>query len=223
LIVKFFSSERPLSHARAVTCAVTNQLAAPGLGSLMAGRWIAGTGQLVLCAASCVLLLVWVIRILIQYYNIPGGFVGGETPTSPINWKPCLISAILLAVSWLWSGVTSISLLREAVSGRSRSLEKFAAPPPLKFDEARIFLSLASVPDWKLKDAVISRTFQFKDFPAAMKFVEAVAQLAEEEWHHPDIDIRWNKVTLALTTHDSGGLTEKDFALAKKFDGLSLR
>jgi 4a-hydroxytetrahydrobiopterin dehydratase len=56
-----------------------------------------------------------------------------------------------------------------------------------------------------------------------MKFVSAVAQLAEEEWHHPDIDIRWNKVTLALTTHDAGGLTKKDFALAKKFDELSLR
>jgi 4a-hydroxytetrahydrobiopterin dehydratase len=70
---------------------------------------------------------------------------------------------------------------------------------------------------------VISRTFQFKDCPTAIKFVNVVAELAEEEWHHPDIDIRWNKVTLALTTHDAGGLTEKDFALAKKFGELSLR
>jgi len=51
-----------------------------------------------------------------------------------------------------------------------------------------------------------------------MRFVNAVAVLAEKAGHHPDIDIRWNKVTLALTTHDQGGLTEKDFALAKKFD-----
>jgi 4a-hydroxytetrahydrobiopterin dehydratase len=65
--------------------------------------------------------------------------------------------------------------------------------------------------------------FQFKDFPAAVKFVNAVAELAEEAQHHPDIDIRWNKVTLALTTHDAGGLTEKDFLLAKKSDELSLR
>ena len=71
--------------------------------------------------------------------------------------------------------------------------------------------------------AKISRTFEFKDFPAAIKFVEAVAALAEQAWHHPDIDIRWNKVTLALTTHDAGGLTEKDFTLAKQFDGISLR
>ena len=69
----------------------------------------------------------------------------------------------------------------------------------------------------------LSRTFQFKDFPAAIKFVNAVAELAEKAWHHPDIDIRWNKVTLTLTTHDAGGLTEKDFVLARKFDELSLR
>jgi 4a-hydroxytetrahydrobiopterin dehydratase len=82
--------------------------------------------------------------------------------------------------------------------------------------------ALASVPDWKKKSTVISRTFQFKDFPAAIKFVYAVARIAEQAWHHPDIDIRWNKVTLALTTHDAGGLTKKDFALAKKFDRRSL-
>jgi len=70
---------------------------------------------------------------------------------------------------------------------------------------------------------VISRTFPFPDFPAAMQFVDAVAVLAEQAWHHPDIDIRWNKVTLALTTHDAGGLTKRDFVLARKFDALSLR
>jgi len=50
-----------------------------------------------------------------------------------------------------------------------------------------------------------------------------VAVAAEQAWHHPDIDIRWNKVTLALTTHDAGGLTQKDFDLARQFDRLSLR
>ena len=70
---------------------------------------------------------------------------------------------------------------------------------------------------------MISRTFQFEDFPAAMKFVDAVAEIAEAAWHHPDIDIRWNKVTLALTTHDAGGLTRKDFELARAFDQLSVR
>jgi 4a-hydroxytetrahydrobiopterin dehydratase len=90
-----------------------------------------------------------------------------------------------------------------------------------KFTAAQIKSALAKIPDWKRKGTVISRTFQFKDFPAAMKFVDAVAALAEQAWHHPDIDIRWNKVTLALTTHDAGGLTRKDFDLARQFDQLS--
>ena len=92
-----------------------------------------------------------------------------------------------------------------------------------KLSTPEIKTALATVPDWEKKGATIARTYQFHDFPAAMEFVHAVAGLAEKAWHHPDIDIRWNKVTLALTTHDAGGLTEKDFALAKKFDELSLR
>ena len=112
---------------------------------------------------------------------------------------------------------------REAAANTDRSLKNFAAPPTLKFGEAQTINALASLPDWKRNGDLIARTFQFKDFPTAIKFTDTVAQLAEEEWHHPDIDIRWNKVTLALTTHDAGGLTEKDFALAKKFDALSLR
>ena len=92
-----------------------------------------------------------------------------------------------------------------------------------KLSAPKIKTALACVPDWKKKDLTIARTYQFKDFPAAMKFVNAVAKLAERAWHHPDIDIRWNKVTLTLTTHDAGGLTKKDFDLAGKFDRRSLR
>jgi 4a-hydroxytetrahydrobiopterin dehydratase len=92
-----------------------------------------------------------------------------------------------------------------------------------KLDAPKIKAALATVPDWKKTGATIARKYQFKNFPAAIKFVHAVAGLAEKAWHHPDIDIRWNKVTLALTTHDAGGLTKKDFVLAKKFDALSLR
>jgi len=92
-----------------------------------------------------------------------------------------------------------------------------------KLNAAQIKSALGKIPYWKRKAAIISRTFQFKDFPAAIKFVDAVAGLAEQAWHHPDIDIRWNKVTLTLTTHDAGGLTQKDFDLARQFDQLSLR
>jgi 4a-hydroxytetrahydrobiopterin dehydratase len=89
-----------------------------------------------------------------------------------------------------------------------------------KLSSTQIKAALKKSPEWKRKGSVISRTYQFKDFPAAIRYVNKVAKLAEKEWHHPDIDIRWNKVTLALTTHDQGGLTEKDFKLARKFDGL---
>jgi len=92
-----------------------------------------------------------------------------------------------------------------------------------KLNAAQIKSALQTVPEWKKQDDAIRRTFQFKDFPAAIKFTAALAELAEQAWHHPDIDIRWNKVTLTLTTHDEGGLTKKDFVLARKFDGLSLR
>ena len=90
-----------------------------------------------------------------------------------------------------------------------------------KLTPKEIKAALPLVSQWQKKGSLIRRTFVFKDFPAAMKFVNAVARLAEKAGHHPDIDIRWNKVTLALTTHDEGGLTEKDFALGKKFDALA--
>jgi 4a-hydroxytetrahydrobiopterin dehydratase len=91
-----------------------------------------------------------------------------------------------------------------------------------KLSAEKINAALAAVPEWRQQGNAISRTYAFKDFPAAIKFVHAVAEMAEQAWHHPDIDIRWNKVTLTLTTHDAGGLTEKDFALAGKCDGRSL-
>ncbi|HEV2693380.1 MAG TPA: 4a-hydroxytetrahydrobiopterin dehydratase [Verrucomicrobiae bacterium] len=82
--------------------------------------------------------------------------------------------------------------------------------------------ALVTLPEWRRNGAIIARTFEFADFVAAMKFVNAVAAAAEAAQHHPDVDIRWNKVTLALTTHDAGGLTEKDFALALQCDALAL-
>ena len=79
---------------------------------------------------------------------------------------------------------------------------------------------LASLPDWRLAGGTIERTLTFADFPAAMAFVNRVAEAAEKAGHHPDIDIRWNKVRLALTSHDAGGLTERDFNLAAVLDSL---
>lgn len=82
----------------------------------------------------------------------------------------------------------------------------------------QIRAEMESVPEWTRQGKAIFRVFQFEDFPSALRFVNRIGRLAEKAWHHPDIDIRWNKVTLKLTTHDEGGLTEKDFALASQFD-----
>ena len=77
---------------------------------------------------------------------------------------------------------------------------------------------LASLPDWKIQAGELVRTYSFKDFRASLAFVNRVGELAENAGHHPDIDIRYNKVRLALVTHDAGGLTNKDFDLASAAD-----
>jgi 4a-hydroxytetrahydrobiopterin dehydratase len=85
---------------------------------------------------------------------------------------------------------------------------------------AQIETALRGVPHWSQQGRSVARTFHFKDFTAAIAFVNKVATLADEAGHHPDIDIRWNKVTLTLSTHDAGGLTERDFSLAASIDAL---
>ena len=86
--------------------------------------------------------------------------------------------------------------------------------------EDQIDAHLSSLQNWRRNGNEIVKTFEFKDFVHAMGFVNAVALSAEKANHHPDIDIRWNKVTLALSTHSAGGLTDLDFSLAKAIDGL---
>jgi len=90
--------------------------------------------------------------------------------------------------------------------------------PPLDPEKANELL--ISTPNWVLnEDATrISQSIIFKDFKEAMKFVNQVATLAEEEGHHPDISIHWNKVDLLLYTHKINGLHENDFIMAAKFN-----
>lgn len=92
-----------------------------------------------------------------------------------------------------------------------------------KLSAEQLRSSLSTIPEWQHVAETIVRRFQFKDFPAAIRFVNQIAERAEAAWHHPDIDIRWNKVTLTLTTHDEGGLTEKDTQLAREFDQIADR
>lgn len=90
--------------------------------------------------------------------------------------------------------------------------------PPLS--DSEIKSRLATVPDWQIESGELVRTFLFKDFRASLAFVNKVGDLAEAAGHHPDIDIRYNKVRLALVTHDAGGITQKDFDLAAAADRL---
>lgn len=92
--------------------------------------------------------------------------------------------------------------------------------PAPKLSDAQVEVALANVPEWSESGGVIQRTYLFKDFVGSLAFVNKVAQLAELRQHHPDILIRWNKVTLSLSTHDSGGITHKDFDLAAECDRL---
>jgi 4a-hydroxytetrahydrobiopterin dehydratase len=80
--------------------------------------------------------------------------------------------------------------------------------------ESEIKSRLSSLPGWQIEAGELTRIFIHQDFRAALAFVNKVGELAEKAGHHPDIDIRYNKVRLALVTHDAGGLTAKDFDLA---------
>jgi 4a-hydroxytetrahydrobiopterin dehydratase len=86
--------------------------------------------------------------------------------------------------------------------------------------EEQITERLAGVPGWIREDNAIVHVATLADFRAAMLYVGAVAYLAEAASHHPDIAIAWNKVTLTLSTHSAGGLTNNDFALAQQINGL---
>jgi 4a-hydroxytetrahydrobiopterin dehydratase len=77
---------------------------------------------------------------------------------------------------------------------------------------------LAALTDWQLTGDAIRRRYKFASFKESMNFVNKVAELAERADHHPDILVEYDKVTLTLSSHDAGGLTERDFALARSID-----
>ena len=81
---------------------------------------------------------------------------------------------------------------------------------------------LARCPAWELEGREITRTFEFTSFPGAIDFVNAVAGVAEDAGHHPDIDIRYARITLRLTTHSKGALTGADFEVAERIDNLGV-
>ncbi|WP_045878160.1 4a-hydroxytetrahydrobiopterin dehydratase [Pseudofrankia sp. DC12] len=94
-----------------------------------------------------------------------------------------------------------------------------ARPAPLSTDE--ITEALRGLPAWALADGAIRRTVTAPTFLAGVELVRQVAAVAEEMDHHPDIDIRWRRVTFALSTHDAGGITVLDLEQARAIDGLA--
>jgi len=89
---------------------------------------------------------------------------------------------------------------------------------PALLSESEIAERLASVPGWKIADGQLTKTFKFDDYLAGADFARSAAEIAESMNHHPDILILWRKVTLSISTHSAGGITQLDFNFAKSIE-----
>jgi 4a-hydroxytetrahydrobiopterin dehydratase len=91
-----------------------------------------------------------------------------------------------------------------------------------KLSDAEITAGLAALPGWSREGDEIVKTFDRETFPGAIAFVVRIGFFAEKADHHPDLDVRWKQVRVALSTHDAGGLTAKDLDLAREIEGIGL-
>jgi 4a-hydroxytetrahydrobiopterin dehydratase len=88
-----------------------------------------------------------------------------------------------------------------------------------RLDDAQVAAALAALPGWQREAEAILATYAMDSFPAAIELVRRAATAAEAAHHHPDIDVRYRRVTFRLTTHDAGGLTQRDVNLARRIQG----
>jgi 4a-hydroxytetrahydrobiopterin dehydratase len=190
-----------------------------GWGTLKAGQTFAGSMQLATAFAGFFLVLAWMMKWIYRIFQTQ---IGDDVSPPPAAWLWETGTASFV-ISYTWTFLTCWNLMRRAKADElvarknvPPKLENFSDKPPLLQSVAD-----NGLPDWQRHGEIIMRTFQFANFPAALKFVNTVGEIAEQAQHHPDIDIRWNKVTLALTTHDAGRLTEKDFSLVRQCDALA--
>lgn len=113
----------------------------------------------------------------------------------------------------------SLSVLAIGLSIFLVSIEPIQAndssPTSVVLTETEISQKLETLPGWSIENRQLTRTFEFKNFVQAIAFVDRLVEPAEKLAHHPDLFIAYNKVTVSLTTHDAGGLTQKDFDLAR--------
>lgn len=125
-------SARPLSLGRAVSCALVNQLATPGLGSLTGRRFFAGSCQLLIALAGFVLLVGWMAEsLIVPYYQQAVQDLDKPPPPGPVGWMGRW-GLILFGISWLWSLVTSLSMIRQAKSAERNAQNSVPPiiPPP---------------------------------------------------------------------------------------------
>ena len=87
-----------------------------------------------------------------------------------------------------------------------------------KLSDLEIQRALGGLPGWSRRGDVLTKTYTFEKFADGIAFVDRAAKMADEMDHHPDIDIRYTKVTMTLSTHDAGGITQSDLALAEKIE-----
>lgn len=103
---------------------------------------------------------------------------------------------------------------------RKRCVPCEGGEPALTSAQARDLLP--QVPEWKLSEDAkkLTREFVFKDFATALTFANKIGDIAEEQWHHPDLEVKWGKVHVTLTTHSIHGLSENDFILAARINEI---
>ncbi|HEY9770544.1 MAG TPA: 4a-hydroxytetrahydrobiopterin dehydratase [Coleofasciculaceae cyanobacterium] len=118
--------------------------------------------------------------------------------------KQPLPKTIFLAIALVWMSL-------------SQPLNANAMP----LTQTEIDQKIQTVPQWQQEDQTITRTFKFKNFVEAIAFVDQLVEPAEAAGHHPDLTISYNQVTVSLTSHDAGGLTQKDFALAQTISNIA--
>lgn len=90
------------------------------------------------------------------------------------------------------------------------------------YDEAQITERLRDLPGWYFEDGWIRRVYKTDGWPTTLMLVNAIGFLSEAAYHHPDLSVTWGRITVKLSTHSAGGITDKDFALARKIEEVAL-
>jgi 4a-hydroxytetrahydrobiopterin dehydratase len=102
------------------------------------------------------------------------------------------------------------------------SLEDAMSEKEPTYDEAQIAKHLEDLPGWYYEDKWIRRVYKTDGWPTTLMLVNAIGYLAEAAYHHPDLGVTWGRVTVKLSTHSAGGITDKDFTLARRIEDVVL-